>query len=108
MQRIAGDAAQCRSLAHVQEVMDFEIDADAHRRPRKLFHEVRRSGGYVENRDRIVLGHFPKQTTIDAVSAVETIETAEIAQPALHGFARRIMFIAELGSVDALRGEQSD
>src|SRR6266481_5312916 len=89
-------------------MIEFEVDADAQRCVDILFDQIGGPSRYVENRERIVLRHFAQQTAINALSAIEPIETSEVTEGTLHVFARRIVFIEKLGSIDAPGYEQSD
>src|SRR5262249_37191821 len=97
-QRIAGHAAD-PVVPPAQQVLDLEVESDAEA-VAEGFEQVRGAGADVEH--RAPAAQAPQQTSIHADAATVTVEPPQVAQRARDVIGRRVVFVEELGLVEAL------
>src|SRR5438105_2449886 len=104
-QRVADHSPDAGAVSHVEEMIDFEIDADAKGGAGKRLQKIGGSSCYIENRARRTQCHSPKETVIDRNTPVISIEAAQVAQRALHVFARSVRLVEQLRFVNTFGSE---
>jgi hypothetical protein len=101
MKRVGNDSARPRAFAHIQQMLDLEVDGDTQNVAVDAFEKI--GGACAEVDDRPGAVEALHQTPVCRHAAEVSVDAAEVTERALHVGTRRVVFVEKLGLVETRR-----